>query len=593
MTATAPERNFTVFPRGEIRDEILTSFRYGLRQIDNPDTGVAFSETEIATATARLSRFWIEADAIDLVLLTVQNRDLFFADQARPDRANHEFLTNYHGVLWDVAKLEASGGSGQVLAPATTGTIFTGSTTIPDAAAIYGTDPQGLRFQVLFTATATAGGITINGEAVDGATLQIKGIDTGPDTNLAAATEIKWANAPPGAPAPAIVDSDDFTGGFGDETDAEFARRILTAIREKEGAGNNPEMRAWAKSASTAVEDAFIYACALHAGSVRVAIVQKRGDVEGPTGREPAVERGVHARAGIDCTTCHGGVGGTTDAAAAHGDDLRALREPQDALASCGSCHSDVERMRLYGLRTDQLALYAHEPARRGAGRGTPRPTSPRASAVTARTPYSATRIRARRSTDATRSRPAASCHSDPERMDRLRPAARTWSTNYRESVHGRALLARSTAAAPACTDCHGSHGAAAAARAQRSRRSAAIATRSCSDTSSGARTSPARPARRPSSAPPATATTASTQPSAAMFLGDEEGHCGSCHDADGGDGHGVAAALHDEVARPSTRRIEEAEEEIRAASSARPLPGAETGYLDERAQPAACARVR
>ncbi|MEE9395189.1 MAG: baseplate J/gp47 family protein [Planctomycetota bacterium] len=285
MTARAPERAFVTFPRGEIRDEILTSMRFGMRQVPNPDTGLPFTEAEIAVATARLSRFWIEADSIDLVLLAHQNRDLYFADQARIDRASQSYLTGYHGVLWGEQPLSAVGGSGPVDAPATVGTTFVGSTTVPDPAAVNGTDPAGLSYQVLFTVIATAGGTSTG---ADGAQLQLKGIDTGPDTNIDVAVEIDWSNGPPGAPAPAVVTTK-FTGGFSEETAREFARRLLDRVRQKEGAGNNAQFRAWARQASTAVEDGFIYATALHAGSVRVCVTQKRGTTQGPTGRLASV----------------------------------------------------------------------------------------------------------------------------------------------------------------------------------------------------------------------------------------------------------------------------------------------------------------
>lgn len=286
MTATAIERQFATFRRGVIRDEILRSFRVGLRQLTNPDTNLAFTELEVATSTARLSRWYIEADALDLVLLTVQQRDLYFTDQARVDRAATSFLTGYHGLMWGEFKLSAVGGSGPIDAPAVPGTIFVGSATVPDAAAVFGTDPAGLRYQVLFTATATAGGLSDG--TTDGAQLQVQGIDTGPDTNLDVAAEILWSNGPPGAPEPATVITK-FSGGVGIETDAEFARRLLDRIRKKQAAGNNAQFRAWGREANAAVEDAFIYATALQAGSVRVAIMQKRGNVQGPLGRIPSI----------------------------------------------------------------------------------------------------------------------------------------------------------------------------------------------------------------------------------------------------------------------------------------------------------------
>jgi hypothetical protein len=276
-SAVAPERQFVTFRRGEIREQIMTSWRIWLRQNTNPDTGQAFTETEIATATAKQSRWWIEADAIDLAEMANQQRGLFLADQIRIDRAATAWLENYHGVMWKVARLPATGGSGAVDAPATSGTVWTGSTTIPDAAAVKGRDPAGKRYQVLFTVITPAGGV---------ADLTLKGIDTGEETNLdTIGTEITWyENEPVGSGGPAAT-TEAFTGGLSVETDADYSARILSRIRHKPAAGNNAHFRAWARNSSNAIEDAFVYACFQHAGSVQVCITQKRGNVLGPTAR--------------------------------------------------------------------------------------------------------------------------------------------------------------------------------------------------------------------------------------------------------------------------------------------------------------------
>jgi hypothetical protein len=150
-----------------------------------------------------------------------------------------------------------------------------GSTTVPDPAATQGTDPAGLRYQVLFTEITPITGL---------ARLELKAIDAGPDTNISAGTQITWSNGPPGAPEPATV-VEGFTGGLNRETDADYADRLQDTVNRKEGSGNNAQMRAWARAASTAVEDAFIYAAAIHAGSVRVVILQKRGTQLGPEAR--------------------------------------------------------------------------------------------------------------------------------------------------------------------------------------------------------------------------------------------------------------------------------------------------------------------
>lgn len=272
----ALERAFPVFARGVLRDDILTSFRVGLRLLTNPETNQPFTEREIAVATAELSRWYLEADAIDLVLLAGQARALFLADQVHPDRASSAWLIEYHARLWGMSPLAAVGGSGTFTVTATVGTVFVGSTTLPDPVASQVTDPAGKLYQVLFTVATPVGGV---------ATVTAKGIDTGDGTNLAIGTVLKGSqNWPLGAAESGAV-ATAFTGGLAAETDAQFAARLLARIRHKPASGNNAHFRSWARDASVAVEDGFVYACALQAGTTRVAVTQRRGSVLGPTGR--------------------------------------------------------------------------------------------------------------------------------------------------------------------------------------------------------------------------------------------------------------------------------------------------------------------
>lgn len=278
---TQNERKFPVFRRGEIRDTVLLAqFRNALRGLTNPDTGQAFTEDEIAVATRPDSRFYIEADAIDLMTQLEQARGLFLVAQARPKWANSAFLDEVYIPLWLGAsgRLAATGGSGAVNAPATPGSIFPGSTTLGDPSAAVATDPNGLRFQVLSTVTTPAGGV---------AALTMRGIDTGLTTNLVLGTVLTWsANQPLGAePQAAVAEDPAFTGGFNVETDWEAADRVESRMRHRPAVGNSAHFEAWARQISNAVESAFVYPVALHAGSTLVAILQKRNTtaLEGPT----------------------------------------------------------------------------------------------------------------------------------------------------------------------------------------------------------------------------------------------------------------------------------------------------------------------
>lgn len=264
-----------IYRRGEVREIILREHREGLRFLPNPDTRLPFTEDEIRRATSRGGRFYREADGIDLVGLGHQKRDEFFAQQVRIDRAGSGYLRTYHAVLWGETYLPAFGGSGIVAGRGNPGTIWAGSTTVPDPFAVFGTDPAGRRYQVVINAEADAAG---NAELV------LIAIDGGDETNIASGTLIKWANPPPGS-APDAAAIIDFGGGLDAETDADFARRLSDRVRHKPASGNWSHFRTFARQASVSVEDAFVYPCAFHAGSVLVAVTQKRGATPGPLAR--------------------------------------------------------------------------------------------------------------------------------------------------------------------------------------------------------------------------------------------------------------------------------------------------------------------
>jgi hypothetical protein len=279
MTAPA-DREFAILRRGEVRDLILANFRSGLRDLVNPETGQLFTEDEIQRATQKFSRWYNESQGTDDYAQGEQRRALFMNDQIRAERACTAWLVNFHGRLWDVSKLSATGGSGQVQTSAVPGTIIVGSTTIGDPTAYQARDATHNKlFQVWETETVDETGI---------ATVTLVGVDTGKDTNLAVDAKLTWTRKDPNMQAQATVVDNDFEGGTDLETDAEFASRILGMMRHREGAGNDAQTRAWTRQSSNAIEDAFIYPCAFHAGSVLIAITQKRtGTGAGPLARIP------------------------------------------------------------------------------------------------------------------------------------------------------------------------------------------------------------------------------------------------------------------------------------------------------------------
>ena len=288
--ATAPdERFFVTYARGKIRDDvILASFRQALRDQPNPETGEAFTEDEVRLATSEGTPTWARADAIDLFGQSSQARALFLATQLDPRLANTNWLRNFHAPLWlPDGPLPATGGSGPASAGAVVGTIFVGSTTVGDPAAHTARDPAGNLYQVLTTTVTGGSGV---------ASLTLVGVSTGSGTNPESGTTLTWVSPPTGADSTCSTTSG-FEGGFDDESDADLAARVVARMQNRPASGNNAQVEAWARAASNAVEAAFVYACALHAGTLVGCVTQKRGTAVGPTARVPSTETLLAVRA--------------------------------------------------------------------------------------------------------------------------------------------------------------------------------------------------------------------------------------------------------------------------------------------------------
>ena len=287
-TLPRDSRGFAYFRRGQIRDEVLlAAWRNSLRTATNPDTGITFTEDEIARATQPGTRWYHEADAIDLLLQTEQGRGLSLADGVRPTRANTATLESLHAPLWGMSRRSASGGGGLVTATATVGTIFVGSSTMPDPLLLACTavDPNGYRYQVLTTAVCPVAGSV---------TLQLEAIDTGSSTNPEINTVLTWStNKPLGADPTCLVQAA-FAGGFDSERDADLAERIEERMSRRPASGNPAHFVAWAQEADAAVETAFVYPCAMYSGSVVVTPLQRRSS-DGPLARTATGPSGVLA----------------------------------------------------------------------------------------------------------------------------------------------------------------------------------------------------------------------------------------------------------------------------------------------------------
>ena len=282
MAIPADELQFPVRQRGEIREEYLDDLRAGLREMVDALGNPAFTDDEIAIATADHGEHWGRADALDAVLFMGQQRAVFMAKQQLPRTAASITLRRDYVELWDLPYLEASGGSGPVSAPCAAETTWLGSTVLGDPAAVKGRDSAGRVYQVLFSVQSPVNG--------DPAILTLIGITTGDGSNIGAGEVITWVENVPLLATPSGTVVTDFSGGLPAETDPDYVPRLERRIRHKPGAGNNAQMRAWSESGGkNAVGGAWVYKAAFHAGSVLVAVAQKRGSTVGPLARVPSV----------------------------------------------------------------------------------------------------------------------------------------------------------------------------------------------------------------------------------------------------------------------------------------------------------------
>ena len=174
-------------------------------------------------------------------------------------------------------------------------------------------------------------------------------------------------------------------------------------------------------------------------------------------------QKDVHFSAGLGCHDCHGG-DPSNEKWHGHRDSAKGFSgkpTPLEIPARCNRCHGDAEYMRSFNpsLPVDQLAKYAT--SRHGElllNQGDPkvatcvschgvhdirRPGDPVSSVYPTNLPATCAR-----------------CHSDADYMAGYPVATTTQYEDFKESVHGAALLERGDIGAPACNDCHGNHGA-------------------------------------------------------------------------------------------------------------------------------------
>jgi hypothetical protein len=156
----------------------------------------------------------------------------------------------------------------------------------------------------------------------------------------------------------------------------------------------------------------------------------------------------------MQCTSCHGAHG-----ISRHNDPASPV-SPLRVVALCSSCHANPDYMRRFNpsVATDQLSKY------RTSVHGQKNMAGDTKTATCADCHTGHSIKPAAETTSSVNafniSTTCGRCHSDAERMKSYGIPVNQVS-EYKSSVHGKALLEKHDASAPTCNDCHGNHGAA------------------------------------------------------------------------------------------------------------------------------------
>jgi Cytochrome c7 and related cytochrome c len=167
---------------------------------------------------------------------------------------------------------------------------------------------------------------------------------------------------------------------------------------------------------------------------------------------------GVHSQHGVRCVDCHGGNPDVSTLPAAHQGRFVGSTNKVQTAELCGSCHSDPNRMRPYGLPTGELSQFRtskHGQLLFGSG-NTDAPTCTDCHGThIIYPPYDA------RSKVYPTNIPGtcAHCHADTKLMAKYHLRTDQFD-QFRSSAHGVALFQQQNFAAPTCISCHGAHSA-------------------------------------------------------------------------------------------------------------------------------------
>lgn len=165
----------------------------------------------------------------------------------------------------------------------------------------------------------------------------------------------------------------------------------------------------------------------------------------------------VHMKEEIKCIDCHGGDPTSDDMTIAHQKGFKGKINKEIALKICSSCHSDLNKMKPFGLPADQYALYLtsyHGLSFLKGNKDVAICTDCHGShnilkSKDPRSPVFKLNI----------ANTCSKCHDD-ERIMKKYNLPFLIGKDYQKSIHYEELYKHNNLRAPTCIDCHGTHGA-------------------------------------------------------------------------------------------------------------------------------------
>ena len=243
-------------------------------------------------------------------------------------------------------------------------------------------------------------------------------------------------------------------------------------------------------------------------------------------------QKSIHKKVGVMCVDCHGGDPTSMENAMDEAKGFRGKPKAIEIPFLCAKCHSDINRMRQYNIRTDQFEEYKTSVH----GKRLFKNKDPNvATCVSCHGSHEIRKKDDPLSTVYHTNVPetCGKCHSDPKRMKPYGLPTNQLK-EYKEGYHGQILYGKiegkNPSLAPNCADCHGIHG----ATPPGVKEIANVCGNCHVNTSKYYRESPHYKAMLSTGVPQCVSCHGNHRnkfPTPEKFVGNEEGSCGSCHE--------------------------------------------------------------